>query len=690
MSLPLAATRRARLCRALVCGWTVLVSLAAVAACGAGVPRPVPVQVLSNYERNGNTVRRDCGYSSPLPGKLGWSLWLFCDTVIASVRGGKTERLILGTDTAAAGPYRAGYAPARLSEIPTPPTPLALPGAGPPQPFLPGPQQLLRPGTTLPCAGPGAYPASWISGVAREPRADAAANLLISYDNYCVTGNADELTAEGFGLIEYDPAGNLLSSPAVVFGSGTGLQLPPQQVLGSPVFTGDGYLYLFGFCHAGPPPAGCGRGSVFLVRTVAQPSYWRNPLTYQYWTGGGWSPDEAAARTLIPAGHPFGISVGDYAADGHGLVMVEQTSLAGGFQVWQARSPAGPWRRGITGVVPCSRGAQHGTEALCRAVIGHPELSTRGQLLVSYFDPGNYHVDVSAYPWLPHDRLVLPVSNFLAAHQAEPGTRQADGQAAPPRGAAAMTLASRIAARLPERLLVRLVSLTYPRFEPEIRRLDEVCGRSGTMVDIGGWYGPWARRLVRRADRVVIVEPTQLHQVLRRTLPPAVGVIAAAASDHRGVAEIWLPPADEGMRGVSSLHRRDIHGRSMKVPLVTVDGLGLRDVTFIKIDVDGHEIPVLHGAAETIKRDQPRLLVEVEQRIQPVTDVIGLLESWGYRGWVLPSRQWVPVADFPLAAHQARTCHVSDRGLLARALWPFPRYLNSVLFLPAGQLSGPA
>ena len=101
-----------------------------------------------------------------------------------------------------------------------------------------------------------------------------------------------------------------------------------------------------------------------------------------------------------PGWAPFGISVGDYAADGHGLVMVEQTSLAGGFQVWQARSPAGPWRRIITGVVPCSQGAQRGPEALCRAVIGHPELSTRGQLLISYFDPGNDHVDVSAYPWL--------------------------------------------------------------------------------------------------------------------------------------------------------------------------------------------------------------------------------------------------------------------------------------------------
>lgn len=253
-----------------------------------------------------------------------------------------------------------------------------------------------------------------------------------------------------------------------------------------------------------------------------------------------------------------------------------------------------------------------------------------------------------------------------------------------------MTFASRAAAQLPERLLVRLISLAYGQFEPEIRHLDEVCGRGGTMLDIGGWYGPWTRRLVGRADQVVVIEPTPLHNVLRRTLPPGVDVIAAAASDHGGEAELWLPPSGGESRGVSSLHRRDIHGASMKVPLVTVDGLGLRNVTFMKIDVDGHEVPVLRGAADTIKRDQPRLLVEVEQRIQQITDVTDLLESWGYRGWVRPGRQWVPVSAFPLAAHQARTSRVSERGLLARALWPYPRYINSVLFLPGALIPRPA
>ena len=385
----------------------VLAGLVAVVACQAGIRRQALAPVLSNYERaTGNTISRDCGYSSPLPGQPGRSLWLFCDTEVASARGGKIKELILGTDTAAAGRYRAGRAPSSLSELPTPPAPPALPSTRAPQPFLPAPQHLLRPGGLLPCAGPGAYPASWISGVtpdARDDRGAASARLLISYDDYCVTGSQAAPTAEGFGLVEYDPRANVLGQQAPVFGSFPGVPLPPQQVLGSPLIAG-GYLYLFGFCNAASPPAGC--GGVFLVRTPAQPASWQDPLTYQYWTGSGWSPDEAAAGALVPAagsaapgGGPLGISVGDYAADGHGLVMVEQTSLAGGFQAWQARSPAGPWRRILTGHVPCGPGGQRGTGALCRAIIGHPELSTRRQLLVSYFDPGNGHVDVSGFPW---------------------------------------------------------------------------------------------------------------------------------------------------------------------------------------------------------------------------------------------------------------------------------------------------
>ena len=401
-----------------------LAAITAVAACAGPSkpsPGPVPGLVLSNYERaTGDTVPRDCGYSSPLPGKPGWSLWLFCDTAVTSKRGAKIDRLILGTDTAAAGPYQAGQVPTRLSELPTPPTAAALPSDGAPEPFLPAPQHLTLPGGTLPCSGSGTYPAAWITGVAAEPAPGSAragrGRLLISYNDYCVTGDTGSLgtdvpgslTAEGSGLVEYDPATNRLGTPQQVFGGTLGLAqagiaLPVQQVLGSPVFR-DGFLYQFGFCSAGTLPTGCAAGKVFMVRVQATPAAWQNPLSYQYWTGFGWSLDPNTAASVLPAsvpsaGHPLGVSVGDYTAVGRQLVMVEQTSLAGAFQVWQASSPAGPWRHVRSGRVPCRAGSGHGAGNLCRAVIGHPELSTRSQLLVSYFNPGNGHVDASAFSW---------------------------------------------------------------------------------------------------------------------------------------------------------------------------------------------------------------------------------------------------------------------------------------------------
>jgi FkbM family methyltransferase len=253
------------------------------------------------------------------------------------------------------------------------------------------------------------------------------------------------------------------------------------------------------------------------------------------------------------------------------------------------------------------------------------------------------------------------------------------------------TLAARLAPLLPERLVAAAARTVYPRFEPELARLDELCPPDcGTAVDVGAWYGPWTRRLSTRARRVVTVEPVpRLARLLASATPHNVRVIQAAASDHPGTARLWLPPGDQGERGVSSLVRRDIHARALDVRCVTLDGLGLTDVGFIKIDVAGNELAVLRGATGLLVRDRPALFIELESRIQPIAPVVGLLCGLGYAGWVRPAGTWLPLDPAALEAHQARTSYVVSRGLLRRVL-PFsgPRYVNSVLFLPDGRRPG--
>lgn len=371
------------------------------AACGSGPPPP-PQRVLSGYETaTGRVIARDCGFSVPLAGKAGGSLWLFCDTVVTSRQGKEIGFPILGAGTAAVGPGTAGRGPGTLTEVATPtvegPGGVAgasagaagglLPARAGPQPFLPVPPDLTLPASTLPCAGPHAYPARWVTGAAREP--GSSGHVLISYADYCVSGS-DTFSLESFGLIDYDPAGNVLGTPVQVFRAPAGQSLPQPQALGSPVFLG-GSLYLFGWC--GP---GCGHGGVFLARTRATAGWWDDGFTYQYWTGRGWSADLASAATLTGLG-PLQVSAGDYSAAGHGLAMIVQTSAAGDFSVWQADAPAGPWREIRTGRVPCTAGIHAGD--LCRALIGHPELSDQGELMISFFNPGADHVEVLAYPW---------------------------------------------------------------------------------------------------------------------------------------------------------------------------------------------------------------------------------------------------------------------------------------------------
>ncbi|QWQ44952.1 FkbM family methyltransferase [Streptomyces sp. YPW6] len=252
------------------------------------------------------------------------------------------------------------------------------------------------------------------------------------------------------------------------------------------------------------------------------------------------------------------------------------------------------------------------------------------------------------------------------------------------------TLAAAVAAGLPGRLVGSVAVALYPRFEPELRRLADFCPPGGVALDIGGWYGPWSRRLAARCERVVTVEPVpHLAEHLRRTLPSNVRVVQGAATDREGTARLWFPEGDQGDRGVSSLARRAIHAHSVEVPSVTVDGLGLTGVGFVKMDVDGGEAAALLGAAELLRRDRPALLIELEGRLGPIEPVIATLTGLGYAGWVLPHRDWLPLTGFDLVAHQERTEHLVHRGVLHRAFAPRrERYVNSVLFLPEGRTPG--
>lgn len=282
-----------------------------------------------------------------------------------------------------------------------------------------------------------------------------------------------------------------------------------------------------------------------------------------------------------------------------------------------------------------------------------------------------------------------------------------------------MGLTTAIADQVPDRLLAAAVRAVYPRLEPELARLPEFVPRGGTAVDVGGWFGPWTQRLRRRADHVVTIEADpRMAAILTRAFPDVTVIQAACTSETSSqagssggpgesggpegcggpegpgrpegsgwsggfwrdgeYARLWIP--DNRLSGLASLQHRT--GRSVRVPRVTLDSLGLTGVTFVKLDIEGHELHALRGARETIRRDRPTLLLELEERHHPVQPVIDLLADWQYEGRILDGDAWVPLATFPLQARQQATEHRLAQSMLTRLLRPGPRYPNSVLFRP--------
>jgi len=84
------------------------------------------------------------------------------------------------------------------------------------------------------------------------------------------------------------------------------------------------------------------------------------------------------------------------------------------------------------------------------------------------------------------------------------------------------------------------------------------------------------------------------------------------------------------------------------VPVQRIDSLELARVDFIKIDVEGMEVPVLNGASECIRRHKPYIFVEYTK--SGGDRLTALLEGIGYKRWFFHNNLFAVPADDPCVA----------------------------------------
>lgn len=232
------------------------------------------------------------------------------------------------------------------------------------------------------------------------------------------------------------------------------------------------------------------------------------------------------------------------------------------------------------------------------------------------------------------------------------------------------------------RLPLRYHALVKSRgVEPELAHLFSFCTQFRCAVDVGANHGFYTYKMAQRFGLVVAFEANPTEDFDLWHYPkPNVQVFRCGLSDTAAVKTLRIP-VHNGLPlvGWGSIEHRELpfaeHFEEIQIKVQRLDDqpfVQTHTIDLIKIDVEGHELEVLLGGLETIRRDKPVLIIEDNPRQQAAIRV--LLEPLGYSGktfgaWtgktvISPNLIWkTEPAGEMLNMKQVPTRRVSTAGL---------------------------
>lgn len=204
------------------------------------------------------------------------------------------------------------------------------------------------------------------------------------------------------------------------------------------------------------------------------------------------------------------------------------------------------------------------------------------------------------------------------------------------------TIACRVATRLLYPLLPRrsrtpfryLVHCLEGGAEPELLRLDRLCGGREVAIDAGANLGFFSYRMSRLFRQVHAFEVNgSLLENLAAFNPGNIAIHPIGLSSVARELTLYTPV----------LHGQALHGWASLTPdncpdtkehttqtvrVAPLDSMNIHDISLIKIDVEGHEGETLQGASGTIARERPVVLVEINER--NIAAVRAFFKALGY------------------------------------------------------------
>lgn len=213
---------------------------------------------------------------------------------------------------------------------------------------------------------------------------------------------------------------------------------------------------------------------------------------------------------------------------------------------------------------------------------------------------------------------------------------------------------------LPSKTYLGLVKWKRGFEEPELKLVYDFCDKDSISVDVGAANGMYLAHLYQISKKTVAFEPRKAAlQNLEKVFSGVTSNIQfeqVALSDFSGNTEMKILKSNDRLSTIEAENTIERFGsvERVSVPVKQLDDYRFDDkVSFIKIDVEGHEESVLKGALNLIRRDHPFLLIEIEERHKKdsIEHIKLLLQQFGYKGYYYLNSRLNAIESFNIPAY---------------------------------------
>ncbi len=197
--------------------------------------------------------------------------------------------------------------------------------------------------------------------------------------------------------------------------------------------------------------------------------------------------------------------------------------------------------------------------------------------------------------------------------------------------------------------------------EPELAIINELILNGTDSIDVGVYRGVHSYQMSKYSNIVHSFEANPIIFTDLKTYLPKlkknIQLYNYALSDKIEKKILKVPVRNYNAKrsnyeeyykmGLASVHENNNFENYEKFEIISkkLDEFKFKNkISFIKIDVEGHEMEVINGSLNLIKKFKPNLMIEIEEKHSKnnLNDSISFINSLGYKAFVYDQTELVP------------------------------------------------